>query len=110
MHRNRAITFRSAFSLIEILIVVGIIGLLMALLLPALEKAREHANALRCTVNLQQLGQALSLYTNENHGDYPRTTSLPGAPLAQGTGSAATDPFQPGGPVPNDVTAAIFLL
>jgi prepilin-type processing-associated H-X9-DG protein len=79
-------------------------------ILPALERAREHANKVRCATHLQQIGQHLALYANENHGDYPRTTYVAGAPLTAGTNPAADDPFQPGGPAPNDVTAAIFLL
>jgi prepilin-type N-terminal cleavage/methylation domain-containing protein len=101
---------RHGFSLIEILVVIGIIALLMAFLLPALEKARENANVARCASNLHQIGLAISLYTNENHGEYPRTLYDPTQPLTAGTAPAATDPFQPGGPAANDVTAAMFLL
>lgn len=101
---------RRAFSLIELLVVIGIIAVLMAILLPALEKARESALKVKCASNLRQVGQALVLYSNENHGQYPRTTYIPGAPLTEGTGTTATDPFSPGGVQPNDVTAAIFLL
>src|SRR5258708_3411338 len=110
MARHNSWTAKAAFSLIELLVVIGIMAVLMAILLPALEKAREQANKTRCATHLQQLGQSLSLYSNENHGDYPRTTYVPGAPLAQGTNPAAPDPFRAGGPVPNDVTAALFLL
>jgi prepilin-type N-terminal cleavage/methylation domain-containing protein/prepilin-type processing-associated H-X9-DG protein len=110
MTRHTFRTAHAAFTLIELLVVIGIIALLMAILLPALEKAREQANKTRCATHLQQLGQSLSLYSNENHGDYPRTIYVPGAPLAQGTSPAAPDPFRAGGPVPNDVTAALFLL
>lgn len=101
---------RRAFSLIELLVVIGIIAVLMAILLPALEKARESALKVKCASNIRQVGQALVLYSNDNHGQYPRTTYIPGAPLTEGTGPAATDPFATGGVQPNDVTAAIFLL
>ena len=101
---------RKAFTLIELLVVIGIIGVLIAILLPALEKAREQAINLQCANNLRTFGQSLSLYSNENHGSYPRTRYVPGAPLTFGTAPGAPDPFGPGGPSPNDVTAALFLL
>ena len=69
--RTRA-SGRPAFSLLEILVVIGIIALWMALLLPALEKAREDAVAVKCANNLRQIGAALSMYGNENHGNCPR--------------------------------------
>ena len=99
-----------AFTLLELLVVVGIIAVLMALLLPGLEKARESAVAVKCANNLRQIGAALSMYGNENHGAYLRTSYVPGAPLAQGTNPDAPDPFRAGGPLANDVTADLFLL
>ncbi len=101
---------RRAFTLLEVIIAIGIIALLLALLLPALERAREQANNLKCATNLNQIGVALVIYSNENHGQYPRTTYVPGAPLCVGTGATAPDPFAAGGPQPNDVSAPFFLL
>ena len=101
---------RAGFTLLEVIIAIGIIALLLALLLPALERAREQANNLRCATNLNQIGVALVIYSNDNHGQYPRTTYIPGAPLCAGTNAAAPDPFKSGGPQPNDVTAPLFLL
>jgi prepilin-type N-terminal cleavage/methylation domain-containing protein/prepilin-type processing-associated H-X9-DG protein len=101
---------RRAFSLIELLVVIGIIAVLLAILLPTLERAREHANTAACAANLSQIGQALTIYSNENHRAFPRTTYVPGAPLTVGTGSTAADPFQVGGPSPNDTSAPLFLL
>ena len=109
--KNRLPRFNQAgFSLIELLVVIGLIGVLMAFLLPALEKARESALKIKCASNIRQVGISLVLYANENHGNYPRTTYIPGAPLTEGTNPAAVDPFKAGGVQPNDVTAALFLL
>jgi len=59
---------RSAFTLIEILVVIGIIAILIGILVPVLEKARESAMASKCLANLQQIGQSITIYGNENHG------------------------------------------
>jgi prepilin-type N-terminal cleavage/methylation domain-containing protein/prepilin-type processing-associated H-X9-DG protein len=91
---------RRGFTLIELLVVIGIIVILGALLLPALEKAREHTNTVRCESNLRQIGLGLQLYADANHGNYPRTLYVPGAPLVAGT-----DPIQP-----NDMSGPMFLL
>jgi prepilin-type N-terminal cleavage/methylation domain-containing protein len=98
------------FTLIEILVVIGIIGVLLGLLLPGLERAREQANTVRCASNLSQIGAAIVIYGQENHGGFPRSTFVPGAPLAIDTNAAATDPCAAGGPLPNDVTADAFVL
>src|SRR5690348_8554274 len=97
----------AAFTLIELLVVIAIIGVLMALLLPALETAREHANTTKCATNLRSIGQALALYANENHGNYPRTIYVKGAPPIAGTNASAADPFGFGGLGANDVSAAL---
>jgi len=101
---------RPSFSVIELLVVVGLIALLIGILVPVIEKVRHKGYIDACASNLRQLGQALVMYSNENHGNFPRTSYVAGAPVVVGTGVAALDPFGAGGPAPNDVTAALWLL
>lgn len=59
---------RRGFSLVELLVVIGIIALLMGMLLPALKGARLQANSLACKANLRSVGQLLIIYANNNNG------------------------------------------
>jgi prepilin-type N-terminal cleavage/methylation domain-containing protein/prepilin-type processing-associated H-X9-DG protein len=62
---------RHAFTLVELLVVIGIIALLISILLPTLNRAKEQANLVACASNLRQIGQLVQIYTAENHGYLP---------------------------------------
>lgn len=62
-----------AFTLVELLVVIGIIALLIAILMPALGAAKNQANRLKCMSNLRTLTQAALLYANDNRGWLPHS-------------------------------------
>jgi prepilin-type processing-associated H-X9-DG protein/prepilin-type N-terminal cleavage/methylation domain-containing protein len=65
----------AGFTLVELLVVIGIIALLISMLLPALNRARQQANLINCQSNLRTIGQLIDVYATENGGFLPPSYS-----------------------------------
>src|SRR4026207_1557814 len=95
--------WRRAFTLVELLVVIAIIGILVALLLPAVQAAREAARRMQCGNNLKQIGLALHNY-NDTYKVFPSGFMYHGIPTQECWGwGALILPFVEQAPLHNQI-------
>src|SRR5262249_39925736 len=91
--RMRAAKRRCGFTLVELLVVIGIIAILISVLLPALNRARQASYAIKCASNLRSIGQGFAMYVAENKGTFPAAYLYVGHKI-DSTGQTPTGPLQ----------------
>jgi type II secretory pathway pseudopilin PulG len=103
-----------AFTVVEMLVVLGIVAVLLGIFIPYVLSVRENGSRVHCADKLRQIRDAMRVYLGQNGNNYPRVRydeqRLP-VGYAAYTGPDAADPFAPDSAVlPNDVTASLWLL
>jgi prepilin-type N-terminal cleavage/methylation domain-containing protein/prepilin-type processing-associated H-X9-DG protein len=105
---------RSAFTLVEVLVVVGIVALLMGVMLPAINRVRETSRRTTCMGNLRAIGQGLLTYARDNKDEFPRVIAVPTANNdyleTHEPDATVTSPFANATDGKNASYAALFLL
>ncbi len=96
---------KSAFTLVELLVVIGIIAVLISILLPTLSRAREVAQRTQCQSNMHQWGIGLQMYVNESRGQMP--LRVPDGTAAEWFGPSLANPI-PGYPAGVDDASIFF--
>src|SRR5262245_41949017 len=83
-----------AFTLVELLVVIGIIALLISILLPSLAKARKAANTVKCSANIRSILQGMQIYAAQNNGAIPGSAWTTGRFIFNGNpaGTATISP------------------
>lgn len=113
MHRSTSNRVRAGgFTIVEFLVVAGILIILLSIFVPYLLSLRESGNRTRCADRLRQLREALNAYAQENQHNFPSVRHDPSVPgFTAYSGADDPDPFALASTVaPNDVTASLWLL
>src|SRR5688572_14184333 len=83
MHQQRPASRHAGFTLVELLVVIGIIALLISILLPALNGVRRRAQSTACMSDVRQIFMAMSMFATDNKGHLPRPYGVGDVPNAQ---------------------------
>jgi prepilin-type N-terminal cleavage/methylation domain-containing protein/prepilin-type processing-associated H-X9-DG protein len=110
MNRFRPHRSRDGFTLVEMLVVLGIIGLLVALAFPALQNALANARSIACAGNLRRIGAAVTEAASDNNGAYPEISQAATDPYPTGSGAKDLyDTLSPYGITRNDLKCPVDL-